>query len=372
MSQSYYEILGVSKTASEDEIRKSYRTLAKKYHPDLNQGNEDAANKFKEINTAYETLSDPQKRAAYDNPSFGGGFGGNGGGGFGGFGGFSDMGGGSIFDDLINNMFGGGGRGESRDSQDITVKLTLTFEESVFGVKKDIPVTRFEACDTCSGTGAKNGKEYTECKACGGTGKVRYAQETPFGRMVSERACSSCGGKGRIIKEQCDVCKGKGILKKSKTLSVGIPAGVEDDNVLTVRGEGEKLSANAKAGDLNIVIKVTPHKYIKRKDFDLSIEMPITFTQAILGDKIAVPVLQNKKVTFTLPPNTQTGTAFRLKGHGIENPRRGKKGDLFVIVNTEVPKTLNKEQEKLLKQLTDSLKTEQFEKVSKFSRDTSQ
>ena len=370
MAKSYYEILGLSKTATDDEIKSAYRKLAKKYHPDLNPGDKVAAEKFKDVNEAYETLSDPKKRAAYDAPSAGAGSSSSGSGAGGGAGGNRGGAGGgaSFFDDFVNMFNGQGKEGGSSAGAggDISLNVTLTFEEAAFGVAKDISVNRFEPCGACHGTGAKGGTQYVKCNNCGGTGKVRFAQETPFGRVVSMKACPSCGGTGRIIKEPCTSCGGRGLVRKNSTLRITFPAGIEPNQIMTIPGEGERARGGAKAGNLVLMINVMPHKFFKRKGLDLAVEVAISFTQALLGDKIMVPTLKGSKVAFPLPEGTQSGTTFKLKGHGIENAKKGVTGDLLVTIDIELPKDLNKEQKQKIKELHESLKPEQYEKSREF------
>ncbi|MCI9518071.1 MAG: molecular chaperone DnaJ [Clostridia bacterium] len=355
MAKSYYDILGVAKTATDDEIKSAYRKLALKYHPDRNPGDQNAANMFTEINEAYETLSDPQKRAAYDRPSssssssFGGG------------------GGSSFFDEFVNNMFNGD-RKDSHSSSggDISLNVTLTFEEAAFGVTKEIPVNRFEPCSSCRGTGAKNGTQFVKCNNCGGTGKVRFAQETPFGRVVSMKACNVCNGSGRIIKEPCPVCGGRALIRKNSNLRITFPAGIEPNQIMTVPGEGERSRTGAKAGNLVLMINVMPHKHFKRKGLDLLIDVAVTFTQALLGDKVLVPTLKGTKIAFPLPEGTQSGTTFKLKGQGIENVKKGLVGDLLVTVDIELPKMLTKEQKNKVKELHELLKSDQYDKSKEY------
>lgn len=366
MAKSFYDILGVSKTATEDEIKSAYRKLARQYHPDLHPGDEAAANKFKEISEAYDTLSDPQKRAAYDNPSP---FGGGGGAGFEGFSGFSGFGGGgsSIFDSIFD-MFGGGGTRGGRVQnvgEDINLNLTLTFEEAAFGVQKEITVSRREPCATCGGTGAKDGTHYKKCGTCGGTGRVKYAQNTPFGQVVSERVCSACRGTGKIIEENCPDCGGKGILRRKVTLKVNIPAGVETGQVMTVRGEGEKV-VGGPPGNLQLIINVRPHKFFKRTGNDLYVDLPVTFVQAALGEKVKVPTLKGTEVLFDLTEGIASGTVLKLKGHGITT-RRGT-GDMFVTVIVDMPKKLSRDQKAKIKALEKEFRPEQYDKVADFTK----
>ncbi|MCL2598939.1 MAG: molecular chaperone DnaJ, partial [Firmicutes bacterium] len=346
-----------------------YRTLAKQYHPDRNQGDEAATNKFKEINEAYDTLSDPDKRAAYDNPSpFGAGFDGFGGSPFGGGGGGF---GGSFFDDFVNifNRNGSGGQeSNSNDGEDILIKLTLPFEEAVFGVTKEMTLQRNEHCGECHGSGGRDGSVPSKCTTCGGSGSIRIAQDTPFGRIVQQRGCNACGGSGRVVKDPCGACGGRGSAKKSVTLKIPIPAGIDNGQQLTVRGEGDKGRLGGMPGSLIIQITVTPHKFFKRKGLDLFIDLPVTFAQAALGDKVLVPTLKNK-LSFTLPEATQTSTTFKLKGQGIINSK-GTAGDLLVTVEVEVPKSLTKEQKEGLKKLQETIKIEQYSKLNDFTKKT--
>ena len=364
MAKSFYDTLGVSKTASDDEIKKAYRNLAKKHHPDLNGGDD---SKFKEISEAYDTLSDPQKRAAYDNPASSFDFGSGGFGSFSGFG--SPFGGGSFgFDDIIN-MFNGGGRSttvaNNTNGDDLMLKIALSFEEAAFGAKKEVSFTRLEHCDSCHGSGGKDGSQPIKCSVCGGSGTIRTARDTPFGRAISTSVCTTCGGLGKVVQDACNACNGKGVQKKQVMLTVPIPSGVDNQQQLTVRGEGDKGRLGGVPGNLILQISVKPHKHFKRKNLDLYIDMPISFIQATLGEKVFVPTLQSK-LTFTLPEGTQTGTTFKLKGQGITDSK-GKIGDLMVTVEIEIPKTLTKDQKETLKKLQESIKTEQYAKLKDFA-----
>ena len=340
MAKSYYEILGVSKTATEDELKSAFRKLARQYHPDLHPGDEAAANKFKEVNEAYETLSDAQKRAEYDAMQAGGAGAGH----------------------------AGGGAKPQSSGGDISLNVTLTFEEAAFGTQKEITVNRFEPCAACRGTGAKNGTQYVKCTNCGGTGKVRYEQETPFGRVVSMKPCNVCGGSGRIIKEPCPSCSGRGSMRKNSNLRITFPPGVEPNQIMTIPGEGERTRSGAEAGNLILTITVLPHKLYRRKGLDLLVDIPVTFTQALMGDKVLVPALKGNKIAFTLPEGAQSGMTFKLKEQGLENPKKQIKGDLLVTIDIELPRNLTKEQRQKIKDLHDSLRPEQYDKARDYMK----
>lgn len=363
MAKSYYEILGVDKSASADEIKSAYRTLAKKYHPDLHPNDTTCAAKFKEINEAYETLSNADKKAAYDNPSpfgngSGSGFSGNGQG-FNYNGGFDD-----IFD-IFSNFTGGGSRRSSRQDnhsgQDIRLAMTLTFLEACKGVKKEIRIVKKERCATCKGTGAKDGKSYTVCPKCGGTGKVQYVSQSIFGRTVNYATCDECNGTGKKITEKCPDCKGSGLISKNKTMTLDIPAGVDDGNVLTVRGAGsESAYADGTNGNLVLEIDVIPHKIMKRKGLDIIIDLPVPFITAILGGTVEVPSLDG---TFSqkIPDGTQSGTVLRIRGKGIKL-KNGESGDMYLNVLVEIPKNLSKTQKKSLEDLDGDFEKRQYSK----------
>ncbi len=364
----YYEVLGVGKQASKEEIKKAYRKLSKKYHPDINK-EADAADKFKEVKEAYEILSDDQKRAQYDqfghvdpNQGFGGG-----GADFGGFGGFED---------IFNTFFGGGG-GRRRDPNaprqgaDLQYTMTLKFEDAVFGKETDIEIPREEECDTCDGSGAKPGTKPETCSHCHGTGQLNVEQNTPFGRIVNRRVCNHCNGTGKFIKDKCTTCSGKGKVKKRRSIHVKIPAGIDDGQQLRVTGQGEPGINGGPSGDLYIVFNVRGHDFFERDGDDIFCEMPITFAQSALGDEIEVPTLHGK-VKLKVPAGTQTGTKFRLKGKGVPNVRGYGVGDQHIRVKVVTPTNLTEKQKQLLREFADisgQLPDEQtesfFDKVKK-------
>ncbi|WFA09539.1 molecular chaperone DnaJ [Tissierella sp. Yu-01] len=346
----YYEILGVGRDATSDEIKSAYRKLAKKYHPDLNPNNAEAEQKFKEANTAYEVLSDEDKRARYDRYGEAGVNGQSGASGFGGFG--------DIFDDIFD-IFGsgfGGGYTQSRKNgpargADLRYDLTLEFEEAVFGVEKEIQLRRTENCSTCSGSGAKPGTDKETCSKCHGSGQVRYAQQSPFGQFVRVGTCDECNGTGEIIKEKCPTCHGSGREVKNKKIKVKVPAGVDNDSIISIRGEGEGGTRGGSPGDLYVYISVKEDEIFKRKGNNVYINIPISFTEAALGAEIVVPTLEGKE-NFTIPEGTQTGTRFKLKSKGVPNVRGVGRGDLYFTVDIKVPTKLTDKQRELLKELS--------------------
>ncbi|MEZ0119760.1 UNVERIFIED_ORG: molecular chaperone DnaJ [Heyndrickxia coagulans] len=349
----YYEVLGVAKDASKDEIKKAYRKLSKKYHPDINKA-PDAAEKFKEIQEAYEVLSDDQKRAQYDqfghagpNQGFGGGNG---------FGGFSSSDFDSFgFEDIFSTFFGGGRRNDPnapRQGADLQYTMTLEFEEAVFGKETDIRIPREETCDTCHGTGAKPGTHPKECPHCHGTGQLNTEQSTPFGRIVNRRVCHYCGGTGKIITDKCKTCGGTGRVKKRRKIHVKIPAGIDDGQQLRVAGQGEPGINGGPAGDLYIIFHVRPHELFERDGDDIYCEIPIAFTQAALGDEIEVPTLHGK-VKLKIPAGTQSGTKFRLRGKGVPNVHGHGTGDQHVITRIVTPTKLTDRQKQLLREFAE-------------------
>ena len=357
----YYEVLGVSKDASADDIKKAYRKMAMKYHPDRNPGDKTAEEKFKEVGEAYENLSDPDKRARYDqfgfagvDPNFGAGGGGGFGGGFGGFGDFGDLG------DIFGEFFGGGSsrRGSTQNAarrgENVMTRLELTFEEAAFGCEKEVAAQRIENCPNCKGTGSADGVIET-CSQCRGTGQVRTVQNFMGMQMQSSTTCPSCSGRGRIIKTPCTTCKGKGKVRRTNRVKVKIPAGVDAGQSVRVRGEGGVGTNGGVNGDLLVEIYIKRHPIFTRRDYDVLCEVPITFGQAALGAQIEVPTLDGK-VKFDLPEGTQTGREFVLREKGIpEVGSTRRRGDHRFTVVVETPTHLTKEQKELLRQLEGSV-----------------
>jgi molecular chaperone DnaJ len=364
----YYEVLGLKKGATEDEIKRAFRKKAMEYHPDRNPGDKTAEEKFKEVNEAYSILSDPQKKDKYDRFGHAGvdpsaGFGG----GFGGFGGFED-----IFGDLFGGMFGGGfsqstarRRNGPRKGQDLQKNISITFEEAAFGTKKQIQVNKYVNCESCGGSGAEKGTAKTSCPRCGGTGEIRTTQRTPFGQFTNVQTCDRCGGTGEVVEKPCQKCGGSGKIRSTVTISVDIPAGVDNDSVISLKGQGEPGINGGPNGDLYVVISVQPHPLFTRRGIDLWLEIPITFSQAALGDDIVVPTLK-EKVSYKIPAGTQPETVFRLKGKGIKSLKTSKVGDLYVKVTLEVPTKLTGEQKKLIEKLGESFNTDGYSKRKKF------
>ena len=364
----YYEVLGVSKTATDDEIKKAYRKLAKQHHPDANPNNkEEAERKFKEVNEAYETLSDKQKRTMYDQfghdaaNGFGGsGFGGYGNAsGFGGFGGFNGMD--MEFDvgDIFSSFFGGGFNGSARRKgpprgSDIKVAVEITFEEAAFGTKKDITVSREEACSSCDGTGAQKGTQPTTCPNCGGTGQVRYTQNTILGQIMSTKTCNRCNGEGKIIEHPCSECKGKSTIRKQRTITVTIPQGIDNNQTISIRGQGNKGPKGGEKGDLYITVFVKPHSLFKRKGDNIYLDLKVPFTIMALGGEVDIETLTGT-VKHKITEGTQTDTVVTLKNQGIKNIHGRGQGDLFVTLIVDVPNNLNSKQKELLRELNETL-----------------
>lgn len=368
----YYEVLGVNKNATDEELKKAYRKLAKKYHPDANPDNkEEAEAKFKEVNEAYENLSDPQKRRMYDQfghdgpQGFGGGQGPFGQGGYysyssSGFNGFDDFG---DLGDIFSSFFGGGFGGKSssrkqngpRKGADLNLRMEITFEQAFLGVEKEITVTRNETCDSCHGTGAKPGTSVTKCTMCNGTGQVTQVQNTILGQMQTRRTCTACHGTGEIIKEPCEICHGRGTVRKQPRIKVKIPAGIDDNQTVVLRGEGEPGEKGGPKGDLYITVRIKKHNIFTRNGNNVMCEVPITITQATLGADLEIPMVDGTKVEYKIPDGTQTGTKFVIRNKGFKSVNSSSLGDFIFIVKVQTPKKLTKEQRDLLVQLAKTM-----------------
>jgi len=353
----YYESLGLKKDASDADIKKAFRQQAKKFHPDVNPGNSRAEARFKEINEAYEVLSDSDKKARYDqfghagvDPNFGGGAGGPFGGGFGGgFGGMDfDLG------DIFGSIFGGGGGGATsrnrnapRKGERVRASVGITFEEAAFGCEKEVSIQRVESCDDCSGTGCKKGTTAEKCSDCNGRGVVTTQQRTPFGVMQSTADCPKCNGRGKIIHQPCDKCKGLGMVRRNRTIKVSIPGGIDNGQTISMRGQGSAGVNGGEVGDLFVTVSVKRHEFFEREGTAVLLSLPISFVQAALGAELEVPTLDGK-VKYNVPAGTQTGTVFRLKNKGIQNLRGSGRGDQYITVNVKTPTSLTAEQKDLL------------------------
>lgn len=372
----YYEVLGLQKGASDEEIKKAYRKLAKMYHPDLHPDDPEAEAKFKEINEANQVLSDPDKKAKYDqfgfagvDPSYGGGAA------YGGFsGGFDGVDLSDIFGDIFGGFGGGFGGTSSRSNPgsprrgtDIAVQLDISFMEACKGVSHDIGVTRVENCEECGGTGAKKGTSPKTCPECNGAGSVSVSQRTMFGSMMSKRACTRCGGKGKIVETPCPKCGGKGTLSRKKTISVNVPAGIDDGMTLNVRGQGNIGANGGPRGDLKVRISVRKDPVFERDEYNIWVDVPITYTQAALGATVEVPTIDGA-VECKVAAGTQPGAVLRLRGKGIQRLQRseGDRGDQMVRINVEVPKNLNKKQKEALEAFEATLEDSNYEKRSSF------
>ena len=371
----FYEVLGVSRDADDATLKKAYRALAKRYHPDMNPGDAEAEQKFKEINEAYSVLSDPEKRAQYDrfghaafDPTAGGGGGGGGSYDFGGF----------DFGDIFSSFFGGGGGGSGGTfrgfgsgggggfsfggnranapipGEDVGVRVVLTFEEAVFGCKKDITYNRVEQCSDCQGTGSAKGAAPEKCPQCNGYGRVTVNRRTFMGVMQAQETCENCRGTGRVIKNACKGCNGKGFVRLTKKLNVTIPEGIDNGQRIALRGQGSAGRNGGPNGDLIIEVAVRPHPVFEREGNNVYCEIPISITEAALGADIDVPTLNGKTTKYTIPEGTQPGTTFTLKGEGIADVNSGKRGNLVFTVTVEIPKGLTEEQKELLRKFAEA------------------
>jgi len=358
----YYEVLGVEKTATDDEIKKAYRKKAKEFHPDANPNDKVIAEaKFKEANEAYETLSDKQKRGMYDQFGHDAANGYNGGAGFGGFNGTGFNGMDMDFDmgDIFSSFFGGGfanegsrRRGPAR-GRDIKVAIEITFEEAVFGTKKEITISREETCSTCNGTGAKAGTQPKTCPTCGGTGQVRYTQNTILGQIMSTRTCTKCGGEGKIIDTPCQDCKGKSTVKKQRKITISIPQGIDNNQTISIRGEGNSAAKGGIKGDLYITVFVKPHATFKRKGDDIYADIKVPFTIMALGGEIDITTLTGR-IKQKISEGTPTGTVVCIKNQGVKNINGYRQGDMYITLVVDVPTNLNAQQKELLQQLNDT------------------
>ena len=368
----YYEVLGVEKNATPEQIKKAYRKLAKKYHPDMNPGDDEAANKFKEVNEAYEVLSDEDKKAKYDqfgfdglDPNFGaGGFGG-------GFGGFD-------FGDILSSVFGGGGfsgfggsgghdRNAPMQGPNLREVLRLTFEEAAFGCEKDIPIERIEACKECHGKGTTDPNGVQTCQRCHGTGVIQTQQRTPFGVMQTQQECPECGGDGHIIKNPCKVCSGRGLVRRRTTVHVKVPAGINNGQAINMHGQGHVGRNGGPNGDLIISIAVSPHPLFTRDGFDVHYTHPVSFVDATLGGELEIPTIDGK-VKYNLPAGTQGDTTFRLKGKGIPRLNKSGRGDQYVTVSIQVPTNLSAEAKSALRAFDSAMKHKEAHKKGFFDK----
>lgn len=367
----YYEVMGVAKGASDDEIKKAYRQLAKKYHPDLNPNNPEAEAKFKEVNEAYEVLSDKEKRARYDqfghagvDPNYGAGAG---------YGG-SPFGQEVDFGDIFNSVFGGfGGFGGRRSSNpnaprrgaNVETSVTITLDEAVKGCKKTISYNAVMTCDECHGTGAQKGTSPKTCSVCGGRGQVTVNQRTPFGVVQTTRVCDACRGTGKVIETPCRTCAGNGRYKKNRKIEINIPAGVNQDQVLNVSGQGSSGTGGGAAGDVHVYVNIKPHPIFDRRGDDVWCELPLTYTQAALGAEVTVPTVDGK-VSYSVHDGTQPGDVFKLKGKGIPHLNGRGRGDQYVKVTIDVPRNLSSKQKDLLRQFEESSSEKNYSKRKGF------
>lgn len=368
----YYEVLGVDKSADDAAIKKAYRQQAKKYHPDLNPGDKEAEAKFKEVNEAYEVLSDSEKKSRYDqfghagvDPNFGAG-GAGGGAGFGGF----DFG--DIFGDIFGGGFGGFGGGSRRSNPnaprrgaDVAARITISFEEAAKGCTKQVKVSHVETCSTCGGSGAKKGTSPKTCPVCNGTGSQVVQQRTPFGVMQTQTTCSRCSGSGKIIESPCEKCSGKGRVRITREHTVNVPAGIDDMQMLNVRGQGDAGVNGGPNGDLRIEVTVRPHPIFERNGFDVHCEIPVTFVQATLGAEISVPTLDGK-VKLKIHEGTQPGDEFKLTGKGIKRINGSGKGNQYVKIAVEIPKNLSKDEKEILQKFDNATDEKNYKKQKNF------
>ena len=365
----YYEVLGIQKGASEDEIKKAYKKLARKYHPDMNPGDKEAEEKFKEVNEANEVLSDPEKKARYDqfgfagvDPNYGAGAGG---GAYGGGFDFGDLG------DIFGSFFGGGFGGQRRNpnapqrGESIRASVSISFTEAAFGCEKSVTIERSEQCPTCKGSGCTPGTTPEVCPDCHGSGTVQTRRQTPMGVFASNGPCRKCGGTGRLIHQPCSDCRGSGAVRKRRTIKVNIPAGIDHGQTISLRGQGGAGKNGGPAGDLLITVMVQPHEIFRRDGVDVFCEAPITFPQAVLGAELEIPTIDGK-VKYSIPEGTQTGTVFRLKGKGVPVLNGRGRGDQYVTVVIETPRSLNKEQKEALRRFSETLGENNYEKRKSF------
>lgn len=374
----FYEVLGLDKSADDAAIKKAYRSLAKKYHPDLNPGDKTAEEKFKEVNEAYAILSDPEQKAKYDqfgHAAFDPASGGYGGGGFGGFGDFGDIG--DIFSSMFGGGFGGFGGGSSRrrnapvQGDDIGVHITISFEEAAFGTKKEITYNRIQKCPDCEGKGAAKGTSPETCSKCQGSGQMRVTQRMGGMAFQTTTTCTGCNGKGTIIKTPCTNCNGKGMIKVSKKLEVNIPAGIDDGERIALRGQGCDGRNGGATGDLILSVNVKRHSIFERDGYDIYCEVPITVVEATLGAEIDVPTLEGN-VKFKIPEGTQPGTRFSLKQKGITMVNSQRKGDLYFDVNVEIPKNLSEKQKDIMRSFADEVGEGNYAKRTGFFKKISE
>jgi molecular chaperone DnaJ len=363
----YYEILGISRNATDDEIKKSFRRLAKQYHPDTNK-EQGAEARFIEINEAYEVLSDQQKRAAYDRYGHAAAAGSAGGAGFSDFGNFSTI------NDIFETFFAGSTNTQRRSGPqrgaDLRYELTITFEEAVFGCQKEIELPRWESCSTCRGSGAQPGTSKTRCSSCQGTGEIRRVQQSIFGQFVNVTMCERCRGEGSVITTPCEKCRGQGRVRNNRRVVVNIPAGVDDGINVRVTGEGEVSSRGGAPGNLYVVLTVKPHPFFKRQGNDIQYELPISFTQAALGDEVDVPNVDGNETPLKIPAGTQSGRSFRLKGQGVPVVHSTARGDQHVIVKVVTPTNMTPEQKRLLEEFARIEKEQNDHKDKNIFRDS--